>query len=343
MFQVKNNKFKYLVDELKNKNRNYLIDEFQKNSSQKLFYQESKFIKKELHLLFKKIIKSNKNSNLNEIPQLVKENKKLSNDNLIIKRKNRPIIENPIDSINLEKRQENTLSIPELKDDMNLNEKKKYTHSNLSKFSEKFNIIEYVKTNHDIYSIILCKYIDPIFRNYKDKNTINDYLKHFKIKIIDIFNKQDFYRNKFYSFKDFKKSDLDDIFINNKMISLSMIKVYCDVLNINLVYQHLDEAVTKFNFMNNFISKRATLVLFENKSKLFIVTSLNKYLIRGEDISNLLHINKKFSKQELEKYKLDDLQNISKMKNICIKKDGKISKINKLKEELIEEIIDSVN
>ena len=31
------------------------------------------------------------------------------------------------------------------------------------------------------------------------------------------------------------------------------------------------------------------------------------------------------------------------MKNICIKKDGKISKINKLKEELIEEIIDSVN
>ena len=61
-------------------------------------------------------------------------------------------------------------------------------------------------------------------------------LKNIKTEVISKFQKEDFYKDFDYSTKDFKKSSLDDTFCLNKNITLSMLKVYSDVLNINCVH-----------------------------------------------------------------------------------------------------------
>ena len=58
--------------------------------------------------------------------------------------------------------------------------------------------------------------------------------------------------------------------------------------------------------------------------------------IRGDICSDLLCIDKTFKEDELSKLKLDQLQNIAKMRNLNIKKPGKTGKINIKKEELID-------
>ena len=115
-----------------------------------------------------------------------------------------------------------------------------------------------------------------------------------------------------------------------------MIKIYGDIFNINIVLINgdINEFVTKFNRNN------ATLVIEENSKNLVVLMTKQKF-IRGDELIDILQIDKKYDQKELEKSKLDVLQNLAKMKNINIRKAGKTGKINVKKEELITLICDN--
>jgi len=157
-------------------------------------------------------------------------------------------------------------------------------------------------------------------------------LKQIKSKLINTFNQENYYKEYDYSTKHFKKIEADDVFSNNRPITINMLKIYGDILNVNVVFIQSNKIdyITKFNIKN------ATVILSENNNLVYTYTStLSPPFIRGSMLVDILCTNKKYSKNELEKKKLDELQNIAKMNNLNIKKMGKVSKINITKLELI--------
>lgn len=191
-------------------------------------------------------------------------------------------------------------------------------------------------SRNDCYSNVFFQNIDPIYRTSRDNRFNTDYLKKQKIKIIDIFNKQEFYKKFAYSSKDFKKSDLENSFTMNYNISLNMIKVYCNIFRINFIYKNVDD--NTFTYMTKFEPNNASFMLIEEHNNLHTIYNKVNTYIRGIELSSILNFKKTYDKKTLEKMKLDELQNIAKMKNKDIKKQGKVSKINKTKDELISEI-----
>ena len=157
-------------------------------------------------------------------------------------------------------------------------------------------------------------------------------LKQIKSKLINTFNQENYYKEYDYSTKHFKKIEADDVFSNNRPITINMLKIYGDILNVNVVFIQSNKIdyITKFNIKN------ATVILSENNNLVYTYTStLSPPFVRGSMLVDILCTNKKYSKNELEKKKLDELQNIAKMNNLNIKKMGKVSKINITKLELI--------
>ena len=139
-----------------------------------------------------------------------------------------------------------------------------------------------------------------------------------------------------YSTKNFKKSDLDDVFANNKPIKFSMLKVFADVFHCNLVYLEKDT----INFITRFVDNLAIIVLNEDERYIYCLRTKNKNTyIRAESIKKYFNVNQILNAVELEKQSLEKLQNFSRMKNIDYKKKGKTKKINKTKKELIDELI----
>ena len=185
------------------------------------------------------------------------------------------------------------------------------------------------------------KSIDPIFRSLSDKKYIENLLKHLKIKLIDIFNKQEFYQKYEFSTKDFKKSELEETFMTNLPITLYMLKIFANIFDTNLIYKNLNQDKSTYQYLNNFISNRVTVILFDYDNKIFSIVPKNGNYIRGEDLAKYLGYKNSFTEPDLLKCNLDKIQNLSKMKNICIKKQGKTGKINKKKEDLIKEILNS--
>ena len=191
----------------------------------------------------------------------------------------------------------------------------------------------YNKKENDLYSwmffSIFCnKYLMKM--NIQERN---QWLKQIKYDILVDFNKHDMY--KLYSYnEDFKKSELDYIFGMKQEVPLSMIRIYGDVFNINVISINKEGNI---KFMNICKSRRATWLIIESdngegwyniiKKK----NSENKYL-RYEEIDEI-----KIKKVE-EKMGLDELQNYAKGLGIDPKKEGKVGKKNKLKSELVEEI-----
>lgn len=186
----------------------------------------------------------------------------------------------------------------------------------------------------DYLSTILLSALSPLFYNLPDNDKIDE-LKSIKLELITIFNKENYYRTYDYSTKHFKKIEADDILSNNLPITVNMLKIYGDILSLNIVYifDNKTEFITKFN------KSRATVIISETKNKVYTVThsSSDKFL-RGSDCEKILNINTRFSKCTLESKKLDELQNIAKMLNFDIKKQGKTGRVNIKKEELIEMI-----
>jgi len=221
-----------------------------------------------------------------------------------------------------------------------LNEDKPVSILSLNKILAKnlsFGILTHpINPRHDNYSLAFFKTIDSTFRNSNDYHYNSNHLKHMKVKVIDIFNKQSFYKNFSYSSKDFKKSDLDNAFAMNLHITRNMLKVYSNVFRINLVYKTIESG---FQFLTRFDTNNATIVLLEDKNALYTVYNKSSTFIRGSELSDVLEVNKIYTESTLNKMKLDELQNIAKKNNKDVKKQGKTSKINKTKEEIIGELI----
>ena len=110
-----------------------------------------------------------------------------------------------------------------------------------------------------------------------------------------------------------------------------MLKIYGDILNVNMVFI-INDNVT---FINKFNSQNATIIITECNNKVISICS-NEGYIRGECCGDILGVNKVFVEKDLNRLKLDQLQNIAKMKNINIRKAGKTGKINVSIPELIE-------
>ena len=218
---------------------------------------------------------------------------------------------------------------------------KEYTANNLNTTINKLKELnkDYytfsITKDGDYYSSAVFSYLSKVF-NVAPETTKNEMLKDIKLDIITKFNKENYYKNYDYSIKHFKKSDADEKLSCNLPITSKMIKIYGDIFNINIVLINgdINEFVTKFNRNN------ATLVIEEN-SKNLVVLMTKQNFIRGEELVDILQIDKKYDQKELEKSKLDVLQNLAKMKNMNIRKAGKTGKINVKKEELITLICDN--
>ena len=332
MNKIKNNKFKNIVQILKKNKKNLILDSIQKNAVFEMKKRINNKVNKNLYKFYhniscnkieKKNIVMDKDVSIDKFDNILDDlsDKNLKLQNNISKKSN----SNNYEEVNVNTKTHKSI--------------KSYSHMNLSKLDAKYHILEIIKSKKDNYSDIIFNTLDPIYRTIKENRELLDYQKQYKLKTIDIFNKQNFYNKYEYNVKDFKKADLNDIFVNNKHITLNMMKVYCDVLNVNLVYQHLDESLYYFKFMNNFIHNRVTILIFENSTKLFSIIDKNKSFIRGNELLDFLKITMPIKESDLNKLKLDKLQNYSRMHNLCIKKKGKVGKINKLKEELIHEIL----
>ena len=220
----------------------------------------------------------------------------------------------------------------------------KYKYQNniysINKIIEKqpdLGVFVHKKNNYlDNYSLSIFKTLDSKIRNSSDRVYNNLYLKNMKIKCIDIFNKQQYYKKYSYSSKDFKKSDLENVFSMNLSITLPMIKVYANIFGFNIIYKDID---SKYQYFTRFIKENCTILMVEDNSNIYTLYDKSQMFIRGITLSNILEINKKFDEKNLSKSKLCEIQNIAKMKNIDVKKNGKTGKINKTKQELIDEII----
>ena len=108
------------------------------------------------------------------------------------------------------------------------------------------NILVQKKTG-DYLSNILFSSLSQLYYNLSELDQREE-LKTIKLKIITKFNKDNYYRNYDYSTKHFKKIDADDVFCNNKEITVNMLKIYGDVININVVYITNNDCyyITKF-------------------------------------------------------------------------------------------------
>ena len=194
-------------------------------------------------------------------------------------------------------------------------------------------IISVPKNNFDSYSEIYLKSLDNQLCVIP-KNKVINHLKHIKYKVVEHFNKNNLYKIYNFSSKDFKKSDIDDVFANNKKISKAMLKIYGRVFNTNIIYIHPKHV----EFMTNFIPTKVTFLITEDDSHLYSVRVNKSAFIRGEELVDIFKINRVFQQDVLQKFKLDVLQNLCNMKNIDYRKIGKTKKINKTKDEIIKEL-----
>lgn len=190
--------------------------------------------------------------------------------------------------------------------------------------------IDIIRKHDDYYSNAFFGYVSKIF-NIANNEQKTQMLKSIKLDIITKFNKENYYKDYDYSMKHFKKSVADETFTNNEPITKKMLKIYGDIFNVNIVYLNnsANEYITKFN------KKNATFIFNDNGNTIETVMTTENF-IRGDICSDILGIDTDFKEDELSKLKLDQLQNIAKMRNLNIKKPGKTGKINIKKEELID-------
>jgi len=201
---------------------------------------------------------------------------------------------------------------------------------------KKYNLymIKVSKTRYDPYSEICMKALDKVYCVLPKEESIS-YLKKIKYRVVEDFNKKNIYRLYNYSSKHFKKSELDDIFSNNRPIRPSMLKVFADVFNCNLVY--LENSNVKF--ITKFVDNLAMIIITEDQNNIYCLRTKKSHgYIRSEILKEDLGVNINFYSEKLAKTSLDVLQNLSRMKNINCKKQGKTKKINKTRQELIDEL-----
>ena len=327
-YYLRNTKFKSLLNQFKNFKNDYTVqklDQIQSNYNYSLAFQTNLNKQHFLESLFKKTFYSN---SLVSRPErsIVKTQQEVvvNRPNPTIKKELVVDIPNPIVKKVLEQKS--------LKEDIVY--KPKYISELLEKLSKQFIVLETRKNSYDRYSTAYFQCLSDNFAISQDKQSM---LKEIKLEIITIFRKEQLYKQGIYSTKDFKKSDIDEILTENRDIPMKMLKVYGDVLNTNVVYINLDDMST--TYLNTYVDRRATVLIAEDRDKLYSIKHRNNKYILGSELKGYLSSNAKIDLANLEKKLLEEIQNIALSMGISIKKTGKTGLINKKKEEIIEEIV----
>lgn len=159
-------------------------------------------------------------------------------------------------------------------------------------------------------------------------------LKQMKLDLITIFNKENYYKKYDYTLKHFKKIEADRIFAGNLPITIQMLKIYGDIMNVNVVYMENYNPlyITKYNPNN------ATCIIQKCNNKIYSLKHKTRF-IRGDHFKSFLKIDNIYSTDALNKMKLTELQNIAYMKNLNIKQEGRVGKVNIKKDTLINNIV----
>ena len=194
-------------------------------------------------------------------------------------------------------------------------------------------ILKVRRGGFDCYSELYFKTLDNELCILPRSMTIQ-HLKNIKYNVVENFNKHNLYKINNFSSKDFKKSDIDDVFANNKNITFNMLKIYGIVFQTNIIYIDKND----IQFMTNFIPNRVSIILTEDNDYLYSIKIRGVPYIRGERLMNILDINRVIRHQNINSFNLKKLQNLCKMKNMDYRKMGKTKKINKTKEELVKEL-----
>ena len=176
---------------------------------------------------------------------------------------------------------------------------------------------------------------DPMFP-YIPIDQQYEWIREYKYAILSEFLKQGYYQKCSYSATtDFKKSDLDDIFGMDRPLTIAMVRVLCDVFQVNLLWISHDGLVNCPTICRD--EDRITWILVEEYERgWYVLHPENQLYYRYDDV-------KAFFRSSIpetlgDKYGLDDLQKWARLFGVDHKKEGKTGKRNKLKEELIEEI-----
>ncbi len=204
----------------------------------------------------------------------------------------------------------------------------------IKELSEKYIILSYHKKHYDVYSNIILDVLSNEFyvMNKEDKKKE---LVQFKLDLASYFNIQNLFRECcFMKGSGIKKSDIDLVFGQNKEVSLNMLPVYGVTLDINIIYNKDNE----YNYITPYIKNRATILIIETEDKIYSIRSKN-IPIRGCELESIFKIKKVYSKDNLEKEKIEKIQNIANSLNINLKKEGKTGRVNLKKEDLIDLIV----
>jgi hypothetical protein len=207
------------------------------------------------------------------------------------------------------------------------NDKNKYI--DLDKYQYRY----YSKNINDVFTLMFF----DIFANLANMTSIerSQWIKNIKFEILNDFINNDLFKK--YSYTEFKKNDLDDIFGMNKPILFQYARVYADVFNVNFVTISINGEIKYMNICN---PNRATWLLIEHHNGWYNISNkkiVDDKFLRYSDITEIKDDLQKSSKLTISNT-LDTIQNYAKGYGIDPKKDGKTTKKNKTKEELINEI-----
>jgi len=219
--------------------------------------------------------------------------------------------------------------------------KPQWRHDILNILAQKYLILDFDNSITDVYSVGLLGALSDEFYTMPH-NDQKQFLKKIKLDAITIFNMENLYKDGVYNSKDFKKADIDNAFGSNLPVPLLMTKIYASIFQLNIIYIKLINPTMEIRYINTFNPDRVTIIYLEDDNITYVVKKHLGY-IRGFDIKQYFNIMPKCSLQTLDKLKLEELQNISNSLGICIKKQGKVSKVNIKKEELIALILEKHN
>jgi hypothetical protein len=180
--------------------------------------------------------------------------------------------------------------------------------------------------------------IKTLFPEYEISLNKEGFIKEFR-NFLALKGNEIFPEYKYIS-KIIKKIEFGEELMQSKTIfKLEWFSVISIIFFINIVY---------FKGFLNYTNFKTYLPIDKNKRTLIINEVENTFgkEIKGEikeDISEIIEkINPNYTKNELEKMKLDDIQKYAKYLGIMIFKEGKVGFRNKTKEEIINEIFPEI-
>jgi hypothetical protein len=198
---------------------------------------------------------------------------------------------------------------------------------------EKFKEKPKDKSKQTIRSIQECL-IMTLFPEFEISINKENFIKEFR-KFIALRGNEIFPDYKFIS-KIIKKLEYGEELMQSKTsFKLEWLSVISLLFYLNVIYFKDYQNYTNFLTYLPIDKNKRTLIIEENSN----LTEIN---FKGEIIDSidelLEKINPNYTKEELEKMKLDEIQKYSKFMGKTIYKEGKVGYINKTKEELINDI-----